>query len=1367
MTQLSKRVAEQLENNEVNGVFELDTEFCAAYQGPDKVDDKEAFKQRLTGAIAKNISVSEFVITDPTVEVIQVLLEGLINKRAIFKIKFQGKLSKEVVNEFSRYMRQENFPLVILDLACVLEEATANELANLVDLGKLNGFVFGPSLPPSAAKILLRKEVAFLGVSEGIDESIFKDAENIERLQETPVHACGVFGRVDRAVTGNFLLNIKKAIKSLCLQGDVSNNIINKFLKNTRSSAIFSHLCIYDSMPTDALQQMFKKFSEYSNKSQPRKIMFKAVNNTQTVTAAFQALRSATRAENIKICTIAEIFNLEVLSEILEQLQQQKNIVNLEIGELYSSEQVRHIIAFLQQKDCPIGKIIITRWQENVYFDELRASTEIEIKPAEIKFGQDGLESNADVTEGAAGEHTGSMATAGVEAQQSYVPSPPRREPPPPPQEPVLIDENKDYKPSAIDLVKLNVHGDGTCAFHSIAAKLALLIRFGYLDEYAESPQMQELVQRFADYHPNFKPDLEPATWANLKEWLETYTDSHLDSEWVLGPVLRYWHILRHLEGIEPEADSGDYSDVSKQLAMAQLREEHRFAVDDEQPSWVARALGLGMYLELPAANGQGHGWVTVEPQFGDKSPAYYLHIVHGGASTQAASEIRRQQQDGDVSAAVNGFSERGHYDVRIEQELLDQIPEEKRARYLNERAMLYNYIDNGSEIFQGQFIFPKPEDFKENFEPVPEQKKSDRATYLWRELDRGEKMFIFVKNKDRSRYWGEIPMDERKALLAQYHDKSNKGCKSFLEKNEKFLTWACNHPEVPDYYNELADPSKIPVFHNSKQVFKMICIYLYIYIGKNKDLVDTLAADWKAWQQIKPSEHQWLKQHFAANQQGAKPFETQWLEWPAETRAEYSGYFSLWKQYADYIKTDIKHYIEPQEGQTVCASFFSLDDEQREKWINAFTEWQQIDPNFSFWFKEHLKKRQELNNAAPIDPLAVWQRCLDDEIRMENCNKFFKNWQAEQAEKQRQAEEERERKAKEVEEKRKANLERRRKAAAKRREKAAPPQSQSTRVEPPVARVAIELVESCTHVFKVHVPQSELEALSSPSGERSIVIVLEDFKTISSTKELLLAAGKKGINTFVLGKGCNVAACFTVVAFINQHYDEKFYLHISSELSDDLKDLVIGAFKPNQNIELSAGKYEVQPDEEPTDEARPVFDEEEVHLFTSDDVKSQFNTAMQIYMGLKSGNKKFAADMEEKMNREGENNPSEMMKIIAEVLRKQQNKVTVESLKVQLFVELRGLLGDTYAHLTTMQDVIAFLQDGNNQNDQNIDDFIKDLCQGLGVRNIPREEKKSSKFLEQLRSVGSIFNSFGSGAKPEERADEDGPASRNGAQPG
>lgn len=75
--------------------------------------------------------------------------------------------------------------------------------------------------------------------------------------------------------------------------------------------------------------------------------------------------------------------------------------------------------------------------------------------------------------------------------------------------------------------------GDGVCLFNAVAIGLSIEILSGRLDAQKDTPGYQQLLDKFAKNHPNFKSK----SWGTLKQWLAFYNNSR-DVELVLAPVL-------------------------------------------------------------------------------------------------------------------------------------------------------------------------------------------------------------------------------------------------------------------------------------------------------------------------------------------------------------------------------------------------------------------------------------------------------------------------------------------------------------------------------------------------------------------------------------------------------------------------------------------------------------------------------------------------------------------------------------------------------------------------------------------------------------------------------------------------------------
>lgn len=83
--------------------------------------------------------------------------------------------------------------------------------------------------------------------------------------------------------------------------------------------------------------------------------------------------------------------------------------------------------------------------------------------------------------------------------------------------------------------------GQGDCLSNGFALIFAEQVRNGNLKDYANTPQYDELLRRFADFHTNFNlVDDQKQNWEQFKAWL-TYYESPNDVEQLLAPIFRKW----------------------------------------------------------------------------------------------------------------------------------------------------------------------------------------------------------------------------------------------------------------------------------------------------------------------------------------------------------------------------------------------------------------------------------------------------------------------------------------------------------------------------------------------------------------------------------------------------------------------------------------------------------------------------------------------------------------------------------------------------------------------------------------------------------------------------------------------------------
>lgn len=873
MAKLNNNTVSKLNNNTAESVFTIVSQFAAAYLSEESLALKEEFKDKFSRAMAANWSVNNLVLENPRAEVIDMVFKGLNKRPTIPYVTIKGKLTVDAANALIDKLKADApCTHITIRLECAMTDQVASSLKQLNEADRFAGFIYGQGITASNIKTLLGGDDGLqytdVGFIEGLDRKIFLDQEVLrlfaQKNKDINVKRLYLDGDIEdrtkislfssRQATMNFLNTFKnraaRADLFVYVSGDPSKHCFKELLK----FGSVDTLCFFGDVDLNAATTITQHFVNNPLIKANAVLGFKGVTDPNIIRSVRRTLSALKNRTKIKDLYLLNIVNLEVLDDALLLAHDQDEILIMTAGN-YSSLQVtvdavvstdnlNVINEFIHHRNLSLtvsgwtipenGESVLTYGKNLLIYDAQTG----EITPYQpVVDVADDREEHV-VLEGASVPVAGSQQPPQVpraatvplpRVQMNHSASLPADQGVLSPLQLDGLAEDAVYPARDQQYTGLIIDGNGTCAFNAIAVKLGLLIKQGHMDDLQDSDSMQNLLQHFARFHPKFVP----ATWDNLKAWLNAYTQTdkawkgtHRDLEYLLGPVLRYWYTLHNLEEAAQEAILGHAARKIPQIHPLNWDNIQRFfseVTPADQP-WKQDMLGSLLGKELvgvwellnnPAANIDVES-EAVQQMAMDVLSQAYAQSPHEDAHQWICGQLglglysETNAQDMAFNAILvepvidnplhvahlvhNGRVEGGHFDVRIEASLLDQEAAAFRNR---DNPMLRHFVDDSEPVFDRSFCFPTPDELKGFVCPKVGRKPE---TKKWNSLDvragNGLSFKQFLRNlqlpAEKFPGWGIMSVDQRNAFLDLFNKfSSSKKEQSYMP----FYRNACLHP--------------------------------------------------------------------------------------------------------------------------------------------------------------------------------------------------------------------------------------------------------------------------------------------------------------------------------------------------------------------------------------------------------------------------------------------------------------------------------------------------------------------------------------------------------------------------------------------
>lgn len=917
MPTLTRYTNEKMATNKAPSTFIIEPAFHASYCDPDKKEARTTFKRNFSDALRSNQSIDNLTLVNPTAEIIEMVMDGFNDKPNRPHLTIEENLSAEAVGMMIQKLPDLGVESTLhLRLCCQMTDQTAQALTAGIEAEENSptcSLIFGAGLSISNIKILLTAEginYQSLGIAKGLDERILanKDIQALLKEKSEAIKSCVMIGDFSRPATRHFF-NAMPSYITLYISGDACKKETKRFIRDKKPT----QLLFFGENEPEVCRQLTKEFTDNAKNMNSLLVGFRYVHDPiNIILATFKGLFQSWHWKKIKHFTLLDRSNNDATLQVFfAQLAKHKHTETLYLGPISSWEKRQLIVRALNHYNLSTIEQLLLQ-------GGLSPQAKQEIDHA---FEGIGFELNAELCYDLESE----SAFFDAHAPADDVPEKPIG----------IIAEafaGVAYPPNDEKFTTIDSTPDGSCGYHSIAIKLGLLIKHDYMDEFKDTPAMQTLLQRFADFHPHFKP----TTWDNLKEWITIYsrTDdywkgTHTELEYLLAPVLRYWIILHQKEA----QGEDDYTNKQKKTAKRKLAQSYYQQATDQELEWIAKELGLGLYMELKDRP-KAFSSMKVEPI--NANPHYVAHLLHDAA------------EDDHLRESTLG----GHYLVKIEHSLMQEEPRSFKADRLKREThsmLVCHFIRNSSEVFRGKFVFPAPNELLEKFHVSG---GNDIITKPWNKLKHKRHGIDFRDFLEDLNLADEIPCwafanAEQRRELVDIYDAFIVFCygSDDTEPYGDFLNLCMKHQAI------------IETDWNASQ------LWYTLFDGEVDDrelkqLRENILQDITSWQHniygIEPKGFEpWFCENYS---QGVTPI-TQWSTYSNLEQEQIIDEFSKWMK----IERDVREVIElliepPPEEMTLSFYFLNQCDEERQALIRLVaTEIAQVDRNFALWIKNHI----------------------------------------------------------------------------------------------------------------------------------------------------------------------------------------------------------------------------------------------------------------------------------------------------------------------------------------------------------------------------------------------------------------------------
>ncbi len=966
MAKLNLSIIESLDKSNTQSIVTIEPGFHQDFEGPGNIELRNNFKKKFSCAIKTNDSIDNLVLVNPTDEIIQMVINGFDRKPVLPHLTLQGTLTQQAAQALCDALDAIDTinKKLLIRLCCTMDDSVAKTLANGFRASQaFQGFLFGQGLSLSNIERLLLNELEYqtLGIIKGLDEKILENVSIQELLskQENNITNCYTIGDFSRPATRHFFATMPGSI-TLHISGDACKKETKKYIADRPPKT----LCFFDDSVPAVCYQLARHFATYAKYKDKPTIIFKHVGNPSIITQAFVGIEKANKTHHISGAGLYA-HNSAVFQEFFNQLAQHKSISNIALGPTTSTKQLDYFVQELNHSALShITQLSLSHGLAvdlNTYLFNQRETLSI-LTEQTYPTNREELFSPPHKKQETNIIHTLKEMFWSRNNKNQPEKVRPSEEPLP---NNVIAPEfaGIDYPPKGKKFILIDATPDGSCAYHSIAIKLGLLIKHGYMDKYQNTDAMKTLLQRFADFHPNFAPK----NWDNLKKWITTYSrtegnwkGTNSELEYLIAPVLRYWFILHNHPQSILTNDGDDFTPQSKQLALNKLAETYYIQAYDIEPEWLAKALGIGLYMGIMRNNkiDREFSFLKVEPE--NNHPFYVAHLVH----TTPFKEKLLDRCEG------------GHYMVYIEEDLLKKEPKSFKAdKDRANNSMLYHFIQDTDDIFACRFVFPTPDDLCENFKIFQGRGITEKSWSNLKFKQSGVDFSDFLNNlpqpgKEKI-YWAFSNLEQRTALIELYYKFTvfYAGSKN-SEPHKIFLDTCLKHPQIIEknlnkyqiWYN---------LFHNSPT-------------EELKTLKETLIEDISSWLKLPYIENKkyknfepWFRRTYSKHKDPV----TLWTNYSLQIRELIKDEYIRWTALAPDVRKVIRLLITPPQSSSFSFYFLnSYDSVKRATAISVATEMAQVDVRFAEWAQLYFKAMQKF-------PLTA------NEFKQKNIETIFDFW--------------------------------------------------------------------------------------------------------------------------------------------------------------------------------------------------------------------------------------------------------------------------------------------------------------------------------------------------------------------------------------